>query len=381
MINSPKEQVRILHCGDLHLDSPFSRLSVQQSEERRREMRECFSRMMEYVREEKIDLCLISGDLFDTEYATNETVDLLAKEFRRSEGTHFVISPGNHDPLTPKSIYASGRFGTNVHFFEDEVLTRIDFDHLGTAVYGWAFTSTQHKFSPLAKKRATPGFLNLLCGHCELDDPLTPYCPVMMKDLQLFGADYAAFSHRHVQDGFHTAGRTVYAYSGCLENRSYDEPGKGGANLVIATAASEGWQISARRLEFGTHRYVSEQVDITGLSQEEEILAKMHARLEELAADEKTLARIDLCGAVAPGTRLPLGARAEEFGIYALDVRDRTSPTWGAEYLERDMSARGKLYRILLPRLTEGTPEERAQAAAALRVGLAALDGRDITSF
>ena len=110
-------------------------------------------------------------------------------------------------------------------------------------------------------------------------------------------------------------------------------------------------------------------------------LEDLVARLEELEVNKKTLARIDLCGAVAPGTRLPLGARAEEFGIYALDVRDRTSPTWEAEYLERDMSAKGKLYRILLPRLTEGTPEERACAAAALRVGLAALDGRDITSF
>ena len=124
-----KSEIRILHIGDLHLDSPFDELSPKKSEERRRGLRECFMDMMRYVREENIDLVLISGDLYDARYVTADTVDLLIREFRSAAETHFVIAPGNRDPRSPKSIYAAGRFGNNVHVFEDEVLTRIDFDH------------------------------------------------------------------------------------------------------------------------------------------------------------------------------------------------------------------------------------------------------------
>ena len=379
MDTAQKKEVRILHCGDLHLDSPFSRLSPQQSEQRREDLRACFREMTRYVRENGVDLVLMSGDLFDSEYATSVTVDLLIREFEASGNCHFVISPGNHDPRSPGSIYLSGRFGPNVHIFEDEILTRIDFDDLGTAVYGWAFTSPQHRFSPLAKKRATPGFLNLLCGHCDLDDPLSVYCPVMLRDVQLFGADYAGFSHRHVTDGFHTVGRTVYAYSGCLENRSYDEPGIGGANLVLAVPEGEGWKISAKRLIFGRHRYRTEHLDVTGIQTPEEAETALRERIASLQADDKTLLRVIYEGAVAPALVMPCAFTAEMFGLYALEIRDYTTPTFGAEALQKDMSARGELYRTLLPRLSEGTPEERARAAAALRVGLAALEGRDIT--
>ena len=47
--------------------------------------------------------------------------------------------------------------------------------------------------------------------------------------------------------------------------------------------------------------------------------------------------------------------------------------------LEKDMTMRGELYRELLPLLTGGSAEERATASAALKMGLAALEGRNIT--
>ena len=62
-----------------------------------------------------------------------------------------------------------------------------------------------------------------------------------------------------------------------------------------------------------------------------------------------------------------------------LEVDDRTSPTFDGGVLENDMTLRGELYRELYPMLSDGTPEERATAAAALRLGLAALEGRNVS--
>ena len=62
--------------------------------------------------------------------------------------------------------------------------------------------------------------------------------------------------------------------------------------------------------------------------------------------------------------------------LCSLKLRDRTSPIFGAEYLESDMSIKGELYRTLLPRLSSPDESERRIAADALRIGLLALEGR-----
>ena len=54
--------------ADMHFDSAFtSNLSIEESKLRRSEQREVFSRIIEMVKTEQIDVMLISGDLFDSE--------------------------------------------------------------------------------------------------------------------------------------------------------------------------------------------------------------------------------------------------------------------------------------------------------------------------
>ena len=72
--------LKFLHCGDVHLDTPCIGLSPEKSEERRNGLRSTFMRMMEYVRDGGVDYMLISGDLFNTECATNSTAELLSRE-------------------------------------------------------------------------------------------------------------------------------------------------------------------------------------------------------------------------------------------------------------------------------------------------------------
>ena len=70
---------------------------------------------------------------------------------------------------------------------------------------------------------------------------------------------------------------------------------------------------------------------------------------------------------------------AKKYGAEYVEIRNSTTPTYDAEYLSSDMSLKGELYRYLLPALTDGTPDEREIASQALRIGLSALDGMDIT--
>ena len=380
IFSSEKQNIKILHTGDLHLDSPFSRLDVRRSEEGRRALRDAFSRLCAYVRENGVDLVLMAGDLFDSEYVTSRTASLLIEELSACPRTVFVIAPGNHDPYTEKSLYASGRLPENVRVFSTEELSSFVFPELNTVVYGWAFTSERMEHCPLVGKRAEErDRLQLLCAHGDLGTPISPYCPITREDLSAFGADYAALGHKHIPFGAEGGERPAYAYCGCLVGRSFDEPGIGGAVLITARRTESGYALTRERVPFADRRYESVTVDLTGVSSEKEVARRIKSAVSEHGFSDNTALRVTFTGATPPDFTPPATADGSVLGLYYLELCDRTSPTFDARELERDMTVRGELYRSLLPRLTDGTPEDRATAARALRMGLAALAGEDLS--
>lgn len=375
--------VRILHTGDIHLGSPFSRLSIEKGEERRREMRETFARMLTYIREEAVDIALIAGDLFDSEYATPATVKQLAEGFASCPDCRFILSPGNHDPYTGHGVWAPGRLPGNVAVFGGEALSSIDIPEWNVTVYGWAFLSDRYEGAPLSGRRvADPTRLNLVCGHADVGVPLTKYAAVSEADIAAFGAQYAAFGHKHIpQPPKDAGGGALYAYCGCMEGRSFDEPGIGGAYLVIARPSETGYTVETERISLARRRYEVTQLDLTGVDDQRELGRLMKKTVKEKGYGEDTFLRVIFTGATPPDFAVPKEVNGAVLGLYDIELVDKTLPTYDSAALEKDLTVRGELYRYLLPRLTEGTPEERATAVRALRMGLAALAGDDITEI
>ena len=58
-------EVRILHFGDVLFGSPFLTPAPEKSAERRRIQRETFDRTLQTIRDQKVQLAVITGDLFD----------------------------------------------------------------------------------------------------------------------------------------------------------------------------------------------------------------------------------------------------------------------------------------------------------------------------
>ena len=92
--------VKLLHCADIHLDTPFRSKSAERSAALRRQLRRAFSAMVEYARKENINIVLLAGDVFDTRTVTSDTVNFVKESFASAPECTFVISPGNHDPYT-----------------------------------------------------------------------------------------------------------------------------------------------------------------------------------------------------------------------------------------------------------------------------------------
>ena len=369
--------LRILHLGDLHLDSAFLSLPFPRAEARRAEFREALHRVADLVREREVHIVLLSGDLFDEEAVSRETVATLQEVFGKMAAADIFIAPGNHDPYTPDSLYAANPFPKNVHVFHEEALHKVASERYPVTVSGWAFTGKSLTVSPLSGYQADKdGRLQLVCGHADLDVPLSPYGPVMTADIRAFGADYTALSHRHNERELVKAGKSLYGYSGFFIGRSFDETGTGGAHLLTATQDGAGWTVTAERLSFGERRYEKMTLNVTGAPDASAVLDAVREAYTAKGYGRDTVLRVILEGDLAPDFPMALvEGRLPELGrdLYGISLLDRTSPTYDADILAADMSIRGEVYRSFLPKLTEGTPEERREAALALKLALAAL--------
>lgn len=375
-----KKHIKFLQCSDIHLDTPYTGLSEEKSEERRRELRTSFNRMMQYVRDRGVDVVLMCGDIFDTVYATNTTAEVLIREFRSCPNAKFIITPGSADAYENNPIYNSGRLPSNCHVMAHENLDRYDIDELGVTVYGWGFRTKTMKENPLYDRRVDDvSRINIVCGYADLDGRIgSEKCPISIQDLKQFGADYYAFGSRHQASNTERVGAAFYTYCGSLECTGFDNPGIGGANLIIFDIKDGGMSIDVRKLTFGHLTFHTEQIDITGVDSYNEIINRISRLISDRGFNIETALRVELVGELDPRFLVPKTLDSEAFGLYSFDMIDKTLPTYNTEKFRRDMSIKGELFRSLLSMLESESEEDRLTGARALRVGLAALEGRDI---
>lgn len=366
--------IKILHCADIHLDSPFSMSDVKKATTRRALQRGTFTSIMLYARTEKIDIMLLPGDIFDTEYVTRDTASLLVKEFEQASGCRFVIAPGNHDPFSESSPYAKLKFPSNVYIFNSPSLTKFSFDDINTDVYGFAFTCDSMAVNPFAGQKPTDSDrINILCCHGDLT-PGSRTCPISVSDIEASGFDYAALGHIHNSDGVQRAGATYYAYSGCPEGRGFDECGKKSVILAIFDKANGRFNAEFALKTMTKRHYEKITVDVSGAQSTPDIIEKVTSAVKENKFDGETTLRVTLTGDTPPALVISTAAVEDAVtGLYYIEVIDKTHPCPAISDLDADPTIRGAFYAELKQKLESSDPEERACAERALRLGLSAL--------
>ena len=375
--------IRILHTGDIHLDSPFSRLDVKRAEIRKNELRATFVTMMNWAKKNAIDIILIAGDLFDSEYVTRETIGIIVREAKNSSAEIFIAA-GNHDPVTDTSVYAKeGIFPENVHIFKSDSLERIPLDRLGVDVYGYSFMSRSLYDNPAkGASVADPSRFNILVGHADTRAADSPYCPINEDIIRSFGADYTAIAHIHNAPEPKKTGDSVWAYCGCLEGRDFGECGPKGAILIEGEKESGKANITARRLRFSKRHYESEELSVDGVLSRDELVAKINGYVTERGYGDETLLSLKITGRIPSSLVINTDDVAAEIkGLFYFELVDATSPEENGDELAADGTVKGQFYRELEPLLKSDDEKVRATAEKALRYGLAALSGENIVDF
>ena len=326
--------VKIIHGADFHLDSPFSGLSPQHSAQRRSELRQLPRRLADLARAEGADLVLLSGDLLDGQHIYRETAQALAEALGSIPCPAF-LAPGNHDPWSQHSPYASLTWPDNVHIFSSQALESVDLPGLGCTVWGRAFCASHQASSPLeGLSLPRDRRLHLGCFHGDVA-PQSDYGPISREAIAASGLTYLALGHIHQCSGLQREGDTFWAYPGCPEGRGFDETGEKGVLLVEA----EPGQVKARFIPLCQRKYEVLSVDITGTSDlagavqralpEDaqrhmfRVLLTGEGESPDLAALERTLAPLCYGLTLQDHTRLPqnLWQRREEDSLTGLFLR------------------------------------------------------------
>ena len=104
-------------------------------------------------------------------------------------------------------------------------------------------------------------------------------------------------------------------------------------------------------------------------------------KVQKAGYESDTILRIVLEGSVAP--RAVLSHRKLRTMLdghfFSLEIEDHTLPLFDEETLKNDPTLRGAFYAALMPMLQSGNSDERETAALALRYGLAAMEGSDLS--
>ena len=353
--------VKIIHGADFHLDSPFSGLSPQHSAQRRSELRQLPRRLADLAREEEADLVLLSGDLLDGQHIYRETAQALA-EALGSIPCPVFLAPGNHDPWSPHSPYASLTWPDNVHIFSSQTLESVNLPGLGCTVWGRAFCASHQASSPLeGLSLPRDGRLHLGCFHGDVA-PQSDYGPISREAIAASGLTYLALGHIHQCSGLQREGDTFWAYPGCPEGRGFDETGEKGVLLV----ETEPGHVDARFVPLCQRKYEVLSVDITGTA---DITGAVQRALPEDA--QRHMFRVLLTG---EGEAPDLSALERTLAplCYGLTLQDRTRLPQNLWQRREEDSLTGLFLRSMWEKCQAEPDNQLYQLCA--RYGLAALE-------
>jgi DNA repair exonuclease SbcCD nuclease subunit len=267
------DMLKIVHAGDIHAGRPLSiELDKERGYVRRREIEISLWRICEFAKDEKAQIILLSGDLFEHVYARPAWVKDVSLLFATIPEIRVFISPGNHDPVLSDSLYRSVKWSENVTIFASDIVRRICLDDIGVDVYGlgWlSFTERRRLLQGFRVERSDR--FNIALVHGDLTEN-SIYLPISAKDIENSGVDYFALGHYHAPMVKDMEGTRV-VYPGCPEPLDFGDKGERGVYMVTVgnSVSKHPFDITTEFVPLASRMVREEELDLTGVDTGEKI--------------------------------------------------------------------------------------------------------------
>ena len=386
--------LRLLHTSDVHLGARHTDLGERAAAQRERQFA-AFARTVQLALDERVDLLLIVGDLFDSNTQPRRSVERVAVELRKlaQAAIRTVILPGTHDVYDRSSVYRAHDLAALAGLdASTELLVvlspdRPEIHYLGldAIIYGRCFATKRAPRSPLQDLNAAQdtrarwkiGMVHgalAIPGRTDGDEVV-----VTTAEIATSGLDYLALGHWHSTYAGRS-GTTEFAYSGAPEPVAVDQDRAG--NALLVTLAGEGAErkVTIEERRVGRTRFERVSIDASELTGQIALVDRVRTQ-----ADPDLVLDVQITGVRRDDLDLDdaevEAALAGDF--MNIRVRDRSVPPLSEGSRPPPDTIAGALARDLEDRIAElqkaGREEESLELRDALRIGRLLLAGREIT--
>lgn len=282
--------MKFVHMADMHFDIPFTVLNRRNKlgEQRRLEQRGAFKKIIEYIKNNKIEYFFIAGDLYENEYIRKSTIEYINNLFKEIPDTKIYITPGNHDPYINGSMYKTLKWNDNVKIFTNNI-EMVENEECN--IYGYGFNDFYCGLSDVQdivienKEK-----INILITHGTLNGSTIEdmqYNPLNKTKLKQMGFDYIALGHIHKPDYNNEENQRI-VYPGSPISMGFDELGKHG--VIVGELTKE--NIKLEFLQIDKKEFKEKEIDISNLNNIEELIEKIN----ELKLEDNTYYKLILTG-------------------------------------------------------------------------------------
>ncbi len=361
--------MKIIHCADLHLDSKMDTLPSDRSRKRREEVLHTFERLAMFAAENGVKAIIIAGDMFDTHAVSAKTRGRIIAAIKSVPDVDFLYLTGNHDEENfIMAAQDDAPLPENLKTFSDN-WTYYDYGDITVGGIILTPNNARYVYDRLSLSENRLNIVALhgqIAGYKSMEKAETISLP-LLKERNI---DYLALGHIHSYAEGKLDDRGIYAYSGCLEGRGFDETGEKGFVLL----ESVNGKLTRSFVKFSSRELYDYEFDVSQYNDWYEARRDLILQISEKFS-ETSLIKVILTGSHSVDFGIDRSELAERLNerFFFGKVYDNTSLKVSAEDYAADKSVRGEFVRTVL-----GSGLKKEDADKVIMTGLNALRGEGL---
>ncbi len=348
--------MKFIHISDVHLGIKPDRTKIW-SDERADEIWDSFKNIVKLCEEKKVELLLISGNLFN-DLPTIQDLKNLDLQLNRLTVTKTVIIAGSCDYIGVDSAWEQYDFTSNTLIMPRDKAANVYFEDINVCITGYSYGQPEYTARILEKlKPGREGAYNILLGHGGDKN----HMPFSKDKLAKTGFNYIALGY--IRKPTHIL-KNKMAFPGCLEPLDYTDTGRRG--YIYGEVDKENnttitWVASNKR------SYINMSLELQPDSTNAELIGIVEDEIKRRG--KENIYRILLKGTISNELEINLSGIVRRYNIN--EVIDRTQYDYTVEELYGGNE--NNLLGRFIDRMSDDEDDELKKKA--LEYGIAALLG------
>ena len=354
--------MKIIHTADLHLESKMGvNFGKAEAAKRRNELLFTFERLAEEASKKNIKIIIIAGDMFDTKSLSKKSKDYILNIFKNHSDIDFIYTSGNHDESN--FFFDLEELPSNFKMFDNEWKT-YSYDDLDITGINYNEKTDMIMYDTLNLDKQRK---NIVVLHGQISTYKSEGC-INLNQLMDKGIDYLALGHIHSYKYSRIDERGIWAYSGCLEPRGFDELGEKGYVLIDTEDIT-----NPTFIKFSMRTCHEISVDINGLVEWMDITNKVMEEVKNIPNED--LIHLTLVGEYNINLLKRVELLKEKLSqkFFSAKVKDKTKLAIDIETYKGEISLKSEFIQKVL---SSDLDDETKQIV--LEMGIKALLGDDI---